>query len=199
MLQRGRAVFAGATGLKGLLDFVAVVKAEATALAQTLDGIAKLRSGALSVAATLVSVSSKISKAYVMNNLGTSAITSDSGKLRFLYDEVLAKARNGEGVDRAGMPEEPVDTIPEVGKFASRDVMKTGLPLLDTGPMEYAIDVSPDESAVTVHAKSVFPVHADVTLPTTMIGTCTISQDFVIDLSGEDPEIRDFKIGQALE
>ncbi|MBO7688574.1 MAG: hypothetical protein J6V72_19505, partial [Kiritimatiellae bacterium] len=100
---------------------------------------------------------------------------------------------------KAGMPEEPVDTIPEVGKFASRDVMKTGLPLLDTGPMEYAIDVSPDESAVTVHAKSVFPVHADVTLPTTMIGTCTISQEFVIDLSGEDPEIRDFKIGQALE
>ena len=100
---------------------------------------------------------------------------------------------------KAGMPDEPVDPIPEVGKFASRDVMKTGLPLLDTGPMEYAIDVSPDESAVTVHAKSVFPVHADVTLPTTMIGTCTISQEFVIDLSGEDPEIRDFKIGQALE
>ena len=88
---------------------------------------------------------------------------------------------------KAGMPEEPVDT------------MKTGLPLFDTGPMEYAIDVSPDESAVTVHAKSVFPVHADVTLPTTMIGTCTVTQEFVIDLSGEEPEIRDFKIGQALE
>ena len=100
---------------------------------------------------------------------------------------------------KAGMPEEPVDTIPEVGKFASRDVMKTGLPLFDTGPMEYAIDVSPDESAVTVHAKSVFPVHADVTLPTTMIGTCTVSQEFVIDFTGAEPMIRDFKIGQALE
>jgi hypothetical protein len=100
---------------------------------------------------------------------------------------------------KAGMPDEPVDTIPEIGKFASRDVMKTGLPLLDTGPMEYAIDVSPDESAVTVHAKSVFPVHTDVTLPTTTIGMCTVSQEFVIDFTGAEPVIRDFKIGQALE
>lgn len=102
MLQRGRAAFAGATGLKGLSDFLAAAKAEATALAQALNGIAKSRSGALSVAATVISVSSGISKAYVMNNLGMNAITSDSGKLRFLYDDVLAKARNGEGVDLSG-------------------------------------------------------------------------------------------------
>ena len=51
---------------------------------------------------------------------------------------------------------------------------------------------------MTVHAKSVFPVHADVTLPTTMIGTCTVSQEFTIDLTGAEPVIRDFKIGQAL-
>ena len=123
MLQRGRAVFAGATGLKGLLDFVAVVKAEATALAQTLDGIAKLRSGALNVAATVVSVSSGIGKAYVMNNLDTSPITSDSGKLRFLYDNVLAKARNGDGVDRVGSLNKANDII---AKFArgKADILK---------------------------------------------------------------------------
>ena len=97
------------------------------------------------------------------------------------------------------MSEEPVDTIPEVGKFASRDVMKTGLPLLDTGPMEFAIDISPDESTVTVHSTSAYPIHADFTLPTTMIGTCTVSQEFVIDFTGAEPVIRDFKIGQALE
>ena len=100
---------------------------------------------------------------------------------------------------KKGMPEERVDTIPEVGKFASRDVMKTGLPLLDTGPMEFAIDISPDESTVTVHSTSAYPIHADFTLPTTMIGTCTVSQEFVIDFTGAEPVIRDFKIGQALE
>ncbi len=99
-----------------------------------------------------------------------------------------------------GMPDEPVDTIPNIRTFASRDIMKTGVfPLFDSGPLEFAIDVSPDESTVTVRAKSAYPLHADVTLPTTTFGKCEVSQEFVIDFTGEEPVIRDLKIGQALE
>ena len=45
MLRRGNDVFAGATGLKGLSDFLAASKADAKTLAQVLNGIAKSRSG----------------------------------------------------------------------------------------------------------------------------------------------------------
>lgn len=95
-----------------------------------------------------------------------------------------------------GMPEEPVGSIPGIEKFASRDIAKTGYGLFDTGPMEFEIAVSPDEKTVRVHAKSVYPLHVDVTLPKETIGTCTVTQDFTIDFSGAEPVIKDFKIGQ---
>ena len=51
---------------------------------------------------------------------------------------------------------------------------------------------------MTVHAKSTFPLHADITLPAATVGTCVVTQDFVIDFTGAEPVIRDVKIGQAL-
>ena len=97
-----------------------------------------------------------------------------------------------------GMPDEPVADIPGIGTFASRDVSKTGYQLFDTGPMTFAIEVAPDESTVTVRATSPYPLHADVTLPSTFVGTCTVTQEFVIDFTGAEPAIRDLKIGQTL-
>ena len=99
---------------------------------------------------------------------------------------------------KAGMKDVPLDTIPGIDKFASRDLSKTGYQLFDTGPMEFAIEVAPDESTVTVHAKSEYPFHADVSQPTATIGTCTVTQDFVIDLTGPAPAIKNLQIGQTL-
>ncbi len=64
--------------------------------------------------------------------------------------------------------------------------------------MEYAIEVAPDESTVTVRTKSPYPMHADISAPKATVGTCTVTQEFVIDLTGPDPVIRDLQIGQAL-
>ena len=97
-----------------------------------------------------------------------------------------------------GMKDVPLDTIPGIEKFASRDLTKTQYQLFDTGPMEFAIEVAPDESTVTVHAKSEYPFHADVSQPTATIGTCTVTQDFVIDLTGPEPAIKNLQIGQTL-
>ena len=118
-----------------------------------------------------------------------------------LYGDYTASVSNGLPLSswKNGMPEEPINTIPGIETFASRDVMKLGCPLFGTGPLEFAIDVSPDESTVTVRAKSAYPIHADITLQSTTIGTCTVSQEFVIDFTGAEPVIRDLKIGQALE
>ena len=35
--------------------------------------------------------------------------------------------------------------------------------------------------------------------PQSKIGTCTDTQDFVIDFTGPEPAIRDYKVGQAIE
>ena len=42
-------------------------------------------------------------------------------------------------------------------------------------------------------------MHADISLPTASVGTCTVTQDFVIDFTGPEPAIRDFRIGQTLQ
>ena len=56
-----------------------------------------------------------------------------------------------------------------------------------------------DESGlVTVRATSPYPLHADITLPTAFVGTCTVTQEFVIDFIGAEPAIRDLRIGQTL-
>lgn len=98
-----------------------------------------------------------------------------------------------------GMADEPVADIPGIERFASRDIVSMGgLQLFDTGPMEFAIEVSPDESTVTVRAKATYPIHADITLPNAIIGNCAVTQAFVIDFTGAEPAIRDFKIEQAI-
>ena len=97
-----------------------------------------------------------------------------------------------------GMADEDVAGIPGIEKFASRDIQKTGYQLFDTGPMAFEIDVSPDESTVKVRAKSEYPLHGDISMPTTIVGRCTVTQEFVIDFTGGEPTIRDLKIGQTL-
>jgi hypothetical protein len=57
---------------------------------------------------------------------------------------------------------------------------------------------APDESTVTVHARSGYPLHADISMSTATIGTCTVTQDFVIDLTGPEPAIKNLQIGQTL-
>ena len=39
---------------------------------------------------------------------------------------------------------------------------------------------------------------ADRTITTATIGTCTVTQDFVIDLTGPEPAIKNLQIGQTL-
>lgn len=97
-----------------------------------------------------------------------------------------------------GMEPEDVAGIPGIGKFATRDISKSGCPLYGTSPMAFEIDVSDDESTVKVRATSAFPLNFDHMNPKAQAGTCTISQEFTIDLSGPEPAIRDLKIGQAL-
>ena len=100
---------------------------------------------------------------------------------------------------KEGMKDESSTDIPGIEKFASRDVMKTGDQLFGAGPMTFDLVVSPDESTVTVHATCNYQVHADVSLKDASVGICKVTQDFVIDLTGEEPAIRDFKIGQTFE
>ena len=99
---------------------------------------------------------------------------------------------------KEGMKDELTADIPGIEKFASRDIMKTGDQLFGTGQMTFDLVVSPDESTVTVHAVCYNPLHADVSMSTAMVGTCAITQDFVIDFTGPEVAIRDFKIGQTL-
>ncbi len=99
---------------------------------------------------------------------------------------------------KPGMESEPVDSIPGVRNFTSRNIADTGYQLFDTGPATFAIDVAPGETAVKVRATVEYPIHADVSMPDAKIGTATVTQEFVIDFTGAEPAIRDFKIGQAL-
>ena len=99
---------------------------------------------------------------------------------------------------KAGMKDVPLDTIPGIDKFASRDLSKTGYQLFDTGPMEFAIEAAPDESTVTVRTSSAYPMHADISVPAATTGTCTVTQEFVIDLTGPEPAIKNLQIGQTL-
>ena len=71
--------------------------------------------------------------------------------------------------------------------------------LFGTGPMEFEIDVSPDESTVTIRSKSHFPINGDYAMPEgSTVGKCKATQEFVIDFTGAEPVIRDVTIGQAL-
>ena len=66
--------------------------------------------------------------------------------------------------------------------------------------MVFEIEVSPDESTVTVHSWTPYPINGDFGMgPMATIGTCTDTQDFVIDFTGPEPVIRDYKAGQSIE
>ena len=99
-------------------------------------------------------------------------------------------------------PYEPYNTLPGIDSVVSRDIRATDLPspTVGTGKMVFEIEVSPDESTVTVHSWTPYPINGDFGMgPMATIGTCTDTQDFVIDFTGPEPVIRDYKVGQAIE
>ncbi len=105
MVEKGKGVLKGATTLAALSDFVGSVKEQAQVLAKTLDAVANTRAKARDAAATMIALSSGLGRGHVLNNLDTTSITSGSGKLRFLYDDIVSQAKKG-----------PVDYIATVNK-----------------------------------------------------------------------------------
>ena len=105
MVEKGKGVLKGATTLAALSDFVGSVKEQAQVLAKTLDAVAKTRAMAKGAAATTIALFSGLGKGHVLNNLDTTSISSGSGKLRFLYDDIVSQAKKG-----------PVDYIATVNK-----------------------------------------------------------------------------------
>lgn len=100
---------------------------------------------------------------------------------------------------RANQPDEPIDNVPNIDKFVSRDAMKTGMSLLGTGQLAFSLEISPDENTVTLHSNSTYPISGDFAMgPNVTIGKCKVTQELVIDLSGPEPAIRDYKVGQAI-
>ncbi|MBQ2623621.1 MAG: hypothetical protein IJG18_00815 [Kiritimatiellae bacterium] len=105
LVAQGKGVLKGATTLAALSAFVDSVKDQAQVLAQTLAAVARGREGAKSLAATTIAFSTGLGKGFVLNNLDTSSIASASGKLRFLYDDIVSQAKKG-----------PVDYVANVNK-----------------------------------------------------------------------------------
>jgi hypothetical protein len=105
MVEKGKGVLKGATTLAALSDFVGSVKEQAQVLAKTLDAVAKTRAKARDAAATTIALSSGLGRGHVLNNLDMTSISSGSGKLRFLYDDIVSQAKKG-----------PVDYIATVNK-----------------------------------------------------------------------------------
>ena len=108
MVEKGKGVLKGATALAALSDFVGSVKEQAQVLAKTLDAVAKTRAKARDAAATTIALSSGLGRGHVLNNLDTTSISSGSGKLRFLYDDIVSQAKKG-----------PVDYIATVNKAST--------------------------------------------------------------------------------
>ena len=93
MVEKGKGVLKGATTLAALSDFVGSVKEQAQVLAKTLDAVAKTRAKARDAAATTIALSSGLGRGHVLNNLDMTSISSGSGKLRFLYDDIVSQAK----------------------------------------------------------------------------------------------------------
>ncbi len=100
LLGRGNGILAKATGLKEVSDFLSTLRANAEELAHALSEIQRLRTTARNIAVTTIVVSTGLKKDFVEGNLQIADITSDSGKLRFLYDDIVAKAKKGEPFSR---------------------------------------------------------------------------------------------------
>ncbi len=108
MVEKGKGVLKGATTLAALSDFVGSVKEQAQVLAKTLDAVANTRAKAKGAAATMIALSSGLGRGHVLNNLDMTSISSGSGKLRFLYDDIVSQAKKG-----------PVDYIATVNKAST--------------------------------------------------------------------------------
>ena len=53
---------------------------------------------------------------------------------------------------------------------------------------------------MTVTSTSDYPINGDFAMPEgSTLGKCKVSQELVIDFTGAEPVIRDYKVGQALE
>ena len=98
---------------------------------------------------------------------------------------------------------ESFDTLSGIDKVVARDITANNQlpsPTLGTGKMVFAIEVSPDESTVTVRSTSYYPLNGAFEMgPLATVGKCTVTQDFVFDFTGPEPAIRDYKVGQAIE
>ena len=99
---------------------------------------------------------------------------------------------------KRGQEEEDIANVPNIEKFASRDITKTGFPFFDSGDASFEIEVAPDRKSVKIRAKSESPMRGDHTLMEKGkdVGKCIITQEFTLEF-GAEPVIKDLKIGQT--
>ena len=65
---------------------------------------------------------------------------------------------------KRGQEEEDIANVPNIEKFAARDITKTGFPLFDSGDASFEIDIAPDGNSAKIRAKSESPMRGDYTL-----------------------------------
>ena len=99
---------------------------------------------------------------------------------------------------KRGQEEEDIANVPNIEKFASRDITKTGCPFFDSGNASFEIDIAPDGNSAKIRAKSESPMRGDYTLMDKGkdVGKCIITQEFTLEF-GAEPVIKDLKIGQT--
>ena len=99
---------------------------------------------------------------------------------------------------KPGQDDEDIANIPGIGKFASRDIGKTGCPFFDSGAMTFEIDIAPDGNSAKIRAKCESPMRGDISLMEKGkdVGKCVITQEFTLEF-GNEPVIKDLKIGQT--
>ena len=168
ILANVKSVLAKATSLGELDALAAGIRDRAAALAETLGMIRNIRNHAPSVAATMVSVSTGISKAYVMHNLDMNNISSDSGELSSLYKDVMDKEKNGKRIDHAAVRSKTNGIVP---KFANakaaflKELDNAGLSPTECASLKQTVLSNPgmtDWSVVTLAKK----IAADATMKT---------------------------------
>jgi hypothetical protein len=123
-VDRGKAILKSATTLAELSSFIDSLKNEAPKLAKILDTVAKTRAAAKENIANSIVGATGLGKGFVLNNLDTSNITSDSGKLRFLYMDIMSDAKNGKAIDYQAM-EDKANGIVAGFAIAKSDMLNT--------------------------------------------------------------------------
>ncbi len=124
LAERGRAILKSATSLAELSNYVDSLKAAAPKLAKLLDAVIKTRAEARNNIVNTIVGATRLGKGFVLNNLDTSNITSDSGKLRFLYMDIMSDARNGKAIDYQAM-EDKANSIVAGFAIAKSDMLNT--------------------------------------------------------------------------